>query len=557
MSRLLSSCSVVLLACAAAGCGEKPNGGTHPLAATLDYIRAHGFPRLSDLMPPLPAQLARIPGVETSATGLPALPDDLGGATFGNLNALVSEAQALAAQGFSESRRIEALAQNLAAPVHNLLGRSDLFRAVGDAAASATGTGSAAFLQEDGVTAGGGTAQNIFDQLLTSVEYAVDTGGKDGLPAYVVIGSDVDSQSIDISGLWSAGGDELSTGLHARVRLAGLDDMAVTFTLQPGVLTGLVPGWAEGSCADDVWQVAVSATPDGHRTLDVTTRECPGERDAVSTMSFAREGDGPWKLAGGFAQSFPGATGLRGFLGARQGFVVQAAAQSDMAKLAGAAAVLGESDFAAPSQEAVDSFGVGQLLARYFQESYFAEQRQAADDGDFNLAYWLCDAPLVSSAVKSAAAGVRSLCKGQRIDVESALGTFQAVSDELQDQPLVPSDVRKTVKRLVEVLTIRNTLFVGGDGGLAYKKAPDEAFAQLDEGRKGILPATLGATDWTAGAMALLPKRTRASLPTSPFAALTGGLGAYLRDECEALTGDAADKAGESVASAVEVCGAL
>jgi hypothetical protein len=552
---------------AAAGCGEKPSGGANPIAATLDYIRAHGFPRLADLLPALPPQLARIPGVETSATGLPALPGDLGGATFSDLDGLVGEAQTLAAQGFSETRRLEALAQNLAAPVHNLLGRSDLFRAVTNGAGDGvgSGTGSSGAFLADGATdvaASGGTVQNIFDELLSRAEFAIDTGGKDGLPAYVVLGSDPDASTLEISGLWAAENDAFDTGLHASLRLASLDDMAVSFTLKPGQLTGLVPGWAEGACADDLWQVSIAATPDGTRRLDVTTRECPTERDAVSTMSFARAGDGPWQLVGGFAQSFAGATGLRGFLGERQGFVVQAAAASDLAKLAGAAAVLGESDFAAPSQDAVDQFGVGQLLARYFQESYFAAKLKAAKSGGLfgsydNFAYWLCLAPVVADAVEEAAAGAKSLCKGKPIDVESTLGVLQSLDEAIADEDLVPSSVQKTVSRLVQILTIRNTLFVGSDGALGFKKAPDQVFAQLDEARKGELPATLGATEWTNGAIALLPRRARAEIPTSPFAALKGGLSSFLRSECETLTGDAAAKAGESVEKATDACGGL
>src|SRR4051812_33987753 len=126
-SRFVSLVTVTMLF---AGCG--PGDGPkapNAIQATLDYIRLHGFPSLADLKPSLPPQLARIPGVSTDATGLPAVPDNLGGATFGDtaasINQVLGDARELSAQGFSESRRLEAVLQNLASPVYDLLGRSD------------------------------------------------------------------------------------------------------------------------------------------------------------------------------------------------------------------------------------------------------------------------------------------------------------------------------------------------------------------------------------------------------------------------------------------------
>lgn len=533
------------------GCGKSAGGSANPAAATIAYIRQHGFPKLTELMPALPAQLARIPGVATGETGLPNLPAAVAGADFDHMSTLLTEAQSLAAQGFSESRRLEATLLNLITPAYDLLGRADLF-APGENDSSSGAT----LMNAQGLVAGvgvAGAAQSLFENLLSETTYAMDVGGKDGLPQYLVLGIDANNGAVKINGLWPKGG-EFATGFAATVRLAAADDFAVSLTFAPSQLAGLLPAWTTGECGDDVWQVAFGSQPQGDRSLSVTARECASERDAVSQLALARaDSDGAWKLTGAFAQNFAGADAgtLRGFLGERQGFVMQAAAASDASKLAAAAAILGESDFKEPSQAVIDEFGVGAILAHYFQAKYFDPKVKAAADGSIadqygNVAYWMCEATGVSSAVQANIGNARELCRGTRIDVESILTVLKSVQAEIKDEFLVPDSVSTEIDRVLGVLSIRNTLFVGSTGDLAFKTAPDEAFAGLDTARKEALPKAVGGTDWIGGAQAGLPLLTRAQIPDTAFKALESGLGGFLNGKCKALASDAQAKAGKA-----------
>jgi len=231
--------------------------------------------------------------------------------------------------------------------------------------------------------------------------------------------------------------------------------------------------------------------------------------------------------------------------------VVQAAASSDLHKLAAAAAVLGESDFDEPTQASIDEFGVGQLVARFFQVKYFKPRRDQAKDGNIfteydNVAYWTCYADGVSSTVKNKVPATKDMCGGKTIDVESALGALTSLNNAIKGNDLAPSDVKKSVKALVDILTIRNTLFVGSEGDLAYKVAPDDAFKALDDSRKSALPAALGDTLWKEAAQGRLARLTAAEIPDTPIKALTKGLNNFMKVQCASIAADAADKAGKS-----------
>jgi hypothetical protein len=534
------------------GDGPKP---PNALSATLDYIRQNGFPKLADLKPSLPAQLARISGVDTDEAGMPVVPDNLGEATFGDssaaINKVLADATELSTQGFSEARRLEAVLENLATPVYDLLGNADLFAATGS-----TG-GAQGLITTQGAAAG---AASVFDDLADVLTYAIDTGGENGMPSYVVLAGSAATGTIDISGLWPDAGNFL-TGFRARVRLAGVDDFSVDLTLAPARISGLIPKWQSQSCADDLWQVTIGATPGDGRSLSVKSHECPAERDALSTLSLASLDDGTWSLQGGFAQSYADADEdtLRGFLGVRQGFVVQAASPSSLDRLAAAAAILGEPDFAAPSQETIDEFGIGQVVARYFQAKYFDPRRKKAKDGSIftnydNVAYWTCYADVVADAVADEVPTVKDLCKGEDIDIDATLGVVTALNDAIAGESLVPSNVKKTVKALVDVLTIRNTLFVGTDADVHYKVAPDEDFEALDTKRKAALPAALSDTSWKDESSRSLPSVQKSEVPDSPLKALASGVESFLKKKCQALVGDATTKAGKT-ADASDYCG--
>lgn len=539
--------SILVLLPVLAGCGESSNSSSaHPAAKTLAFIRENGFPKLSALLPSLPPQLARIPGVETSASGLPSLPAATDGATFDDLGALLAEAQQLSAQGFSEGRRMEATLLNLAGPIYDMLGRADLFAQAAAAAGGAEDDEPAGLTLKE---AGGG----VFEHMVDELEFSVATGGVGGMPTYVVLGAAPDITGIRISGLWPEG-DGFATGFEAALRLDALDDMELTLTLVPGRIAGLLSDWKGGSCADDLWQLALTATPDGEKTMIVNAHECPAERNAVSSMRLGRMATGDWRISGGFAQTFAAADGksLRGWLGARQGFVMQAAASADLAKLAGAAAVLAESDFAAPTQALIDQFGVGQLLSRYFNDVYW--KPMLADDELDSPAYWICSAPFVSDAILDEVDGAKDLCKGKPLDPEIVLATLIDVREAAADSGLAPDDLLETLDGLAAVLRIRNSLFVSGDGAVAFKEAPDDSFAPLDGARQGTLPDALAATDWKATALERLPLVAAGDVPGSAFEALAGGLGKFLGDECKILAADASDKAGKQ-ADLATLCG--
>lgn len=548
---------LVAVVLTASGCGQPTGGSDNAAGRTIDFIQKNGFPKLSTLMPLLPAQLARIPGVATNATGLPELPRDVSNATFDDVGALVGAAQGIAAQGFSESRRLEASLLNLVAPAYDLLGRTDLFTGDGETTVKAGATLiSAPPVDGDHWLAAGRSSgiTSLFNELVSSARYAIDVGGEGGLPRYVVLGTDVVAKSIDISGVWPQAGN-FATGFAAKVRLESLEDFGVSITFAPGLLSGLVAGWDATKCPDDLWQLDLGSDPSGKKSLAITSRECASTRDQVSQLALARtDATGAWNFTGAFAQSFPEADpqSLRGFLGKRQGFVMQAAATSDVARVAGAAAVLGEADFAAPTQDKIDRFGVGQILARFFQVRYFSPKVAAAEYDD--AAYWMCKAPFVASAIQSEVANVSELCDGTQLDVETILGTLKGVQRELKSSGLVPDDIESQVDGMLEVLNIRNTLFVGETGALAYKVAPDQAFASLDEARKTGLPPAVGNTSWLGGAQAVLPKLTQAEIPDTAFKALQSGLGGFLKESCKALAGDAQAKAGKAE-SAASVCG--
>lgn len=549
---------LVLSVAGVTACGPGATSAQHPLAKTLDYIRANGFPKLSDLLPSMPPQLARITGVETDATGMPMVPDNLLGIDLAgdgaDLSAALTEARELAAQGFSETRRIEATLEGLAAPVYDVLGQSDVFQAVGDALSGGktliqTGSGTAA---KSGV--------NVFDELLNELEYAVETGGTGGMPSHLLLRGDRAAGGIRIAGLWPDGSDYVS-GFDALVRLDGADDFAVTLTFSPARVTSFVSAWKKASCTDDLWQFSVVASPEGDKKLGVASLECPSTRNSVASLGFAQDGAGVWKLTGGFAQSYPDAQDgtLRGFLGKRQGVVLQAASDSGLSKLAAAAAVLGESDFAEPTQAKIDQFGVGQLLGRYFQSRYFNPRNAAAKKGDIfseasNVAYWLCVNSVSAPLVKSEVAAAKDLCNGAEIDVESVLSALTSVREAVDSVPLAPSSIKTTAKRLIDILTVRNTLFVGDGGSIAYKTPPDDPFKQLDEARKASLPSALGKTDWLAEAKAAMARFPASQLPDTPYKAIASKVTSFLGASCVALVNEAAAKAGKSGNSA-SVCG--
>jgi hypothetical protein len=271
-------------------------------------------------------------------------------------------------------------------------------------------------------------------------------------------------------------------------------------------------------------------------------------------LEFARSDSEDWTMQGGFTQTYAelSADSLRGWLGERQGFVVQAAASPDLGELAAAAAVLGEDDFSRATQETINQFGVGQLLANFFQQKYLKPKIVAAEKGNIftqyeNPAYWLCLAPVIANAVEGEVEEAANLCRGDSVDVEPTLAVMSELSEAVDSSSLVPSDIKTSIGTLVKILSIRNSLFVSQEGELHFKHAPNEAFAALDQSRLARQPLALNDDSWRAEADDALPRIQADELPDSPYKAAASGLAKFLREQCEILGQDTASKAGKTI----------
>jgi len=550
-------CVVILLTASAAlsGCGAVGGGTGISFKATLDYIRQNGLPSFASLFPALPSQFSTVDGVNTDASGLPGTPSNLDSSvialTGSGFSGLLSEARVLSTQGFSEARRFEALVQGLVSPVFEMTGQKKLFvEQTGDANRNSSG-----FAADDALALQGGDDSaevNIFDQLLGELAFSVNLGGTSpDIPSHLVFSAKPSSEFVTISGLWpdAAGGGFLS-GVSLSLRLAASDDMEMIVSLAPQLARGIVKGWAGSSCAGDVWELRI-AKKEALGSARVSALECP---DAVNRVSSLEVGSGASGLAisGGFSQNFIGAKSgsIREFLGQRQGFVLQAAAAPDLKSVAAAGAVLSQSDMAGANQDSVDRFGVGQLMTDFVQSKYWKPRKDAVS-GNFaptsadlqNIAYWTCNAPIVAAGIQASVSGTSSLCGDEKLDAESMIQTMQGLRSELDDYSIA-SSVKQEVSTIVDILSVRNTLFVGADSQVTYKNAPNEGFAGLDTTRKSVSVPRLDDSAWRDNSLLALRPWSRDALPTGTFGVRLSSLNEFVSGKCAQIVGDAQEKSG-------------
>jgi hypothetical protein len=557
---------VLCLSTILSACAPISGGGNSAFERTLQYIRLNGFPSLADLIPGLPRQFADVEGVETDEVGKPTIPTASASLGFGaDLDKLAAEAQALSVQGFSEARRIEAALQNFASPVVNMLTKAELFSGLGGAV---IGTEGQLLVESSDLPLE--SASQIFDQLIQTARFAIATGGKNGLPEYLVLGVAPGDAGIEIGGLFldqSTDSTMYETGFHTRLNFDPEGALKIELSFKPTMLTGLINSWSSDSCGDDLWTfsaVASQGSESSDNQLTISSQECPESRNSVSSISFGQDSSQRWNLHASFAQNFAEATSdsLRAFLGDRQGFVLQASASQKLDKVAAAAAVLKESDFDNATQEMIDRFGIGQLMADFFTAKYWQPKRDAAKEGSIftnydNISYWACDNMLVSGSVKSEVSSARELCEGDSVDVEDGLSFLTSLKKNMAQTSLVPKDVSESVNGLIDVLSFRNSIFVGKDSEVNYKKAPEESFEELDQSRKssaGGLSA-ISSLGWRESVSANFQKIPPTEIPEVGFTTITNSISGFFKEQCNTLSGDSAERAGRNAEAAKAKCG--
>jgi hypothetical protein len=543
-------------------CGPMTNAGTSGFHQTLEYIRNHGLPSLSKLIPALPSQFASASGVRTDASGKPEIPAGNVSLGFGaDIDELAAEARQLSVQGFSEARRIEASIQNFAGPVYDMLGRAELFTQLAGISPE-----DAQLLAQSQGESELSAASQIFDQLFTQSAFAIYTGGIEGMPSYLMLGTSLDETAVEISGLFAKPNGKFSTGFKSSLKFDETDGLQIELMFQPGVLSGLIPGWKQGVCDGDAWKIT-AAVPgletSGAAQLAVSSIECPDQRNAISTLQFGQTESGNWQFGAAFAQTFADAPAdsLRGWLGNRQGFVIQATASPQLEKLSAAAAVLPEDSFSGVTQDQIETFGIGSLLVEFFRAKYWQPKRDSARSGNIftnydNLSYWTCDAAIVSSSIQNEAAAARQLCQGQTIDIEDGLKLLASTKKNIASQSLVPAEVKATVNLLIDLLTVRNSVFLGAKSSVSYKTAPDSEFSALDDDRKANAPVvnSIASTEWLGSVQAAMREMESDEIPDTAFKAISSSLQSFVRAECLDLSAESANKAGKDPEAAKSNC---
>lgn len=525
-----------------AGCGPKAGSTSMDFFKTINFIKENGLPSLSELFLGLPSQFSQIKGVSTSATGIPGLPSNLAGTKLSsgslNFSPLLSEANVLSAQGFSEARRIEALLQNVLNPVFNMVDQGNLF--VESTLGASPGAGM--MLQNTGNS----TVDHVIDLLTEELAFAVNLGNVEGMPSHLLFEASQSEDFISITGYWPEEGDALHAGFKTQLRLEALDDFDIKFFVSPKSASGLIGSWSETSCSDDLYSVSLSSGVSG-KSVNISSIECPSDRNAVSTLGLAQTDVG-MNINGVFSQTYADASSgsLRQWLGERQGFIMQATVAPELDKVAAAAAVLKSDDFANPSQESVENFGVSHLLSGFVQETWWQPTLKKAGSTSFdNIAYWTCKAPFVASEIKGASAEAKTLCAGNEASVDGLVDTLEDLKSELKGVSLA-SSVRKPIETLIDVLTIRNSIFIGSDAGLAYKTAPDETYTALNDKRKELGVHALDDLAWKSDVVTELVNTTVGDLPDSAFESVAGNLTGFFNSQCQALVSDATSKAKKS-----------
>ena len=541
-------------------CGPASSaGGTSDFQRTLAYLASNGLPSFASLFPSLPTSFVQIEGVNTDATGLPSQPTNLDGSVLStgspDLSNLLVEAKVLSGQGFSEARRLEALVQGLIQPVFQVTGQKSLFQAVGLAGAGFNDEGqpNLSYGEDSPLADSSLSSENsiatLFEELNVLDSFVVELSPSAGVPSHIVFAKVQSDDLVHVTGIWpDAKGGGYNAGFDIAFKILGADEFQFKFALAPNISGTTVGNWTNGSCADDVWEVSLAKLADKTEAA-VTSIECASANNRVSALSISRDGTA-FNIGSTFAQNFSDAKSgsIRDFLGKRQGFVLQASASSDLSEVAAAAAVLKETDFKTGGQAAVDRFGVGQLLVDFVLAKYWEPKKSSISGGFFpsasdltNVAYYACESAL-SSSIKSAVSGTSELCSGTQVSAESLVQTMIGLKTKLDGLP-VSDSVKSDAKSIVDILTIRNSIFLKTNQAVQYKEAPSDTLRSLETSRMNASLPGLDSRDWSEGARSLLRPISMSQLQKSSFTANPSKLASFLNLQCNSILSAAQDKA--------------
>ncbi len=182
------------------------------------------------------------------------------------------------------------------------------------------------------------------------------------------------------------------------------------------------------------------------------------------------------------------------------------------------------------------------MQALYWSPLYDEASKLNIFNGSSNLAYWTCFSSLTKQVFSDASDYVSDLCQKNDLDVEPFIETMTVVRDTINDYS-PPSSIKTTVNGIVDVIEIRNEIFIGSEGEIAYKDAPDDDYKSLAEARSELGLEVLADLSWQAGTKQRLASLSRSDLPNSLFSSSADAINSFLKKTCESLIEDASGKA--------------
>lgn len=570
------------------GCGEllpkDSSNSNYSFMDTLNFISQNGLPKLNELMPALPNQLALVKGVNVSSSGLPERPGEtnLNVAeikTTAQVETLLNDASAISSQGFSELRRIESVLANFLTPVYEVMNQNDLFSKLENPVGDSNRPDLADIFSETGLRESRSVDYgSIFSQLVSSLSYTVALGESDVLPEFLKLSAIPNDEKIYISGLFNVGGDDLATGFALGLRIASMNDFDIDFTFAPNHLSGMIGSWKSEQCADDLFKIRLSSQSES-RSASISSLECAENAGASSQLSILQSNDA-LSISGGFVQNYPGvrSDSLRGFLGEKQGFILQAAASPDLSKMSAAAAVLGESDFTAANPDSVSQFGVGELLGKFINAKFWTPKLKAQKNYNGlslshyeNPAFLLCNtfvSTTLSLSLQDGIEEINKLCAGEDVPGESYLAGFSTLSRNISSSTNSLASTLQTITfgaissskvkqatastvlfldKVVSVLKFRNNIHISSDAEIFFKEVPNSDYEPLVSTLKSISIVTLNDLNWQDQARLELPTLNRKNLPKIEFGSSLDGLRDYFTSTCNRFAEEVNAETGKDV----------
>lgn len=521
--------SLCILASACGALNEviTPRGGAGE-SSTVSLLASHGLPDLKALAPLLPAEVGSDESAEvaTDATGLPLeMPASVAGsfATSMNANVLaasISEAHLLARQGFAESRRAQALFLNFVSQVWDSLRVPGLFEQESQGALPQR------FLspmpgRTTHSTSASSSATAVFEWLLQSTALTLALPQKAGFPSHLVLSGS--GKGVTIEALWPQG-DSLRTGMMVDLSLSSLSSGSLGLAFAPGIMGGAVSEWKLQSCADDLIEIRVDRKSESAATLALGSANCQQSEDARAQLTVTQNQDG-LHLAGAFARNVDtsNVSGFRKWLGQRLGFALQTGISAN--NVAASAAVLAAGDFEQDSQGVFSTFGVTQMLTRYFLHEF------RTNHANNSPAYWLCDG-YSGGIAQGLSESIRNLCSNEDLSSRSLVlqlaDARKSIAGNALARSVIPSDVLNWLTSVIQVLEIRNPMFLQQGEETRYDSAPTPAFQTALSLSQSAQVARIADLARPAGKLTDQFRTVRANdLPTVAFRGKASALDAF------------------------------